>query len=256
MQSFQIMVINLNDSVERLESFRRQIEPENVNWSRLSAVDGRYGMPNGNFIYDEDQAVIRHDRPLRNGEIGCYLSHIKALENFISSQEKYAIIFEDDVKIPSGSIAKIKSISTKLDELYGDHWDCLNFGASQRKGFQSFAFDCLDMKILRSTYLPVSLPGVLWSRAGAKALLNDKISKIIRGPIDTEMRSFFARRGRSFVPEMPITSRFDFKSDIGLSAPVAIKRSRKGSSLRSKLVRHMPDMINAHFYLNYRRLIK
>lgn len=256
MQTFQITVINLDDSVDRLASFQRQIEPENVHWSRLSAVDGRYEMPYGDFTYDENQAVIRHDRSLRTGEIGCYLSHIKALKNFISSNAKYAIIFEDDVKIPRGSINTIKTICMKLDELYGDHWDCLNFGASQRKGFQRFAFDCLDIKILRSTYLPVSLPGVLWSRAGATALLNDKISKIIRGPIDTEMRSFFARRGRSFVPENPITSRFDLKSDIGLSTPVAITRSRKGSSLRSKLVRHMPDMINAHFYLNYRRVIK
>lgn len=31
------------------------------------------------------------------GELGCAMSHIAALKRFLSSDEEYAIIFEDDV---------------------------------------------------------------------------------------------------------------------------------------------------------------
>ena len=54
----------------------------------------------------------------------------------------------------------------------------------------------------------------MWTRAGAEAYLNSIFGHKIRGPVDTEMRSHFARRGRSFVPADPMTSRLDFSSQL------------------------------------------
>ena len=50
----------------------------------MPAVDGRHGMPEGDYDYDAAAAIIRHDRPLNTGEFGCYLSHIKALRMFLA----------------------------------------------------------------------------------------------------------------------------------------------------------------------------
>lgn len=42
-------------------------------------------------------AISGKIRPLSPGELGCTLSHIAAYNDFLESDEKYAIIFEDDV---------------------------------------------------------------------------------------------------------------------------------------------------------------
>lgn len=41
-------------------------------------------------------AVVGHAKALTPGELGCTLSHLDALRDFLESSEKYAIIFEDD----------------------------------------------------------------------------------------------------------------------------------------------------------------
>ena len=73
------------------------------------------------------------------------------------------------------------------------------------------------IEVRRSTYMPLSTPGIIWSRAGPEAYLSSIFGQKIRGPVDTEMRSHFPRRGRSFVPAEPMTSRLDFSSEIAVS---------------------------------------
>ena len=135
------------------------------------------------YDYDEAAAIIRHDRPLNTGEIGCYLSHIKALRMFLAGEAACAVVLEDDIDIPTQELFEnLKAIAAKLDEFYGDKWDCVNFGSAQRPGFQDVAFIENGIEVRRSTFLPVSLPGVMWTRAGAEAYLNSIFGHKIRGP--------------------------------------------------------------------------
>ena len=60
---FDVLVINLAGSDERLESVRHMLDREQVAWRRMPAVDGHHGMPEGDYDYDEAAAIIRHDRP-------------------------------------------------------------------------------------------------------------------------------------------------------------------------------------------------
>ena len=228
---------------------------EQINWRRMPAVDGRHGMPEGDYDYDEAAAIIRHDRPMTTGEIGCYLSHIKALQMFLVGSSQYAVILEDDIDIPTGTFTRLHSIATKLNDVYGEKWDCVNFGSSQRPGFQTTVFTESGIEVRRSTYMPLSTPGLMWSRAGAEAYLSSIFGQKIRGPVDTEMRSHFARRGRSFVPAEPMTKRLDFSSEIAVSGSRNRPEGRKGSSARSKILRHFPDYLHACIMLRYRRLV-
>lgn len=43
--------------------------------------------------------VRNHKRPLSPSELGCTLSHKKALEDFLSTDAKYCYVLEDDVKV-------------------------------------------------------------------------------------------------------------------------------------------------------------
>lgn len=253
MCDFDVLVINLDGSDERLESVRHMLDSEAVPWRRMPAVDGRHGMPEGAYSYDQASAIIRHDRPLNTGEIGCYLSHIKALGMFLEGQAEYAVVLEDDIDIPAGTFRDLGAIAKKLTDRYGDKWDCVNFGSSQRPGFQDTVFTVNSIEVRRSTYMPLSTPGIMWTRAGAKAYLSSVFGQKIRGPVDTEMRSHFARRGRSFVPAAPMTDRLDFSSEIAVSGARKQPKGRKGSSARSKILRHFPDYLNAFVMLRYRR---
>lgn len=132
----------------------------------------------------------------------------------------------------------------------------MNFGSAQRPGLQDTALIENGIEVRRSTYIPLSTPGIIWTRAGAEAYLSSIFGQKIRGPVDTEMRSHFARRGRSFVPAEPMTSRLDFSSEIAVSGSRAQPKGRKGSSARSKILRHFPDYLNAYLMLRYRRIVK
>ena len=114
---------------------------------------------------------------------------------FLAREAACAVVLEDDIEIPSGTFENLKAIAAKLDEFYGDKWDCVNFGSAQRLGFQDVAFIENGIEVRRSTFLPVSLPGVMWTRAGAEAYLSSIFGQKIRGPVDTEMRSHLRAAG-------------------------------------------------------------
>lgn len=44
-----------------------------------------------------NQAVVGKSKAMTPGELGCSLSHIAALKDFLASDQPYAVIFEDDV---------------------------------------------------------------------------------------------------------------------------------------------------------------
>ncbi|MHA3055806.1 glycosyltransferase family 25 protein [Acinetobacter sp. ANC 4633] len=59
----------------------------------------QFGIIGKNLSVSEyfQQGVAGKKKPMTPGELGCTLSHIAALRDFLNSDEQYAIIFEDDV---------------------------------------------------------------------------------------------------------------------------------------------------------------
>ncbi|MEB3754272.1 glycosyltransferase family 25 protein [Acinetobacter sp. MD2(2019)] len=64
--------------------------------------------------------VAGKNKPMTPGELGCTLSHLDALKDFLASNEKYAMIFEDDV---------IERFEIDLNEL-AQHIETLNLDES------------------------------------------------------------------------------------------------------------------------------
>lgn len=60
-------------------------------------------------------AVAGHAKALTPGELGCTLSHLEALRDFLKTTEKYAIIFEDDA-IQDGNFS-FDDIENNLEHL-------------------------------------------------------------------------------------------------------------------------------------------
>lgn len=62
-----------------------------------------------------EMAVKGRSQPLTPSELGCTLSHLKALELFLESENEYALIFEDDAILPDDlTIDKLKQELEKV----------------------------------------------------------------------------------------------------------------------------------------------
>ena len=53
------------------------------------------------------RGYIKHGQILTPGEVGCALSHVRMLQEFLNSNAQIAVIFEDDVIIEKQSVDKL-----------------------------------------------------------------------------------------------------------------------------------------------------
>ena len=117
-------IINLDKSKLRLENILPLVKDLGFNYSRIPAV-------NGSILSDDDKNKIvdfsSYSKYMgkypKNGTIGCSLSHIKLWEEFLQSEAKYALVFEDDVIFDPVKIKKIVDDLIKIPET----WDVVSF---------------------------------------------------------------------------------------------------------------------------------
>ena len=64
---------------------------------RVPAVDGR--LVSAETKVDRRLYRRRHGRDVRPGEIGCYLSHLAAMQAFLATDAEHALILEDDATL-------------------------------------------------------------------------------------------------------------------------------------------------------------
>uniref|UniRef100_A0A7S0DJW9 Glycosyl transferase family 25 domain-containing protein n=1 Tax=Amorphochlora amoebiformis TaxID=1561963 RepID=A0A7S0DJW9_9EUKA len=91
---------------------------------------------------------------MTNGELGCELSHVAILRDFLSKEFRYCMVFEDDARVnpavidffAKGGYKTVKETLTMLADTHNEwEWNQLNLGACGGR--------CFDRK-----YLNVSLP--------------------------------------------------------------------------------------------------
>lgn len=107
-------------------------------------------------------------RKLTPGEVGCYLSHLKAIHCFLETKDNYAVIAEDDIVFSS-------SFDRVLDELTFESkssFDVLLLG--YRNGYGSFwhSMNTGSQKCIRFVDCGYGAHGYLISRAGAEKILS------------------------------------------------------------------------------------
>jgi len=95
----RILVINLARADERRRHMERQLSAFGLAFERVEAIDGRN-------LAAADRALVDHDRrrritpyPLSDNEIGCWLSHRRALSDAAASGIPMTAILEDDADL-------------------------------------------------------------------------------------------------------------------------------------------------------------
>lgn len=220
-------LINLDSSHERLQKADIELKKQQVEYTRISAVDGRKLELASYEGYESKKAHAFTGRDLIGAEIGCYLSHKKAIEAFLSSDADYGVVLEDDLKLSFDFHQKISEIIQWLEQNNKKEWDVINLGAKKKKLTSKLAqFD--QYELLHAYYFPILAIGLIWSRHGAQEFLNRISDQSIYMPIDVELQSWLSKNGKGLSVYPALVLQNGSESDIDAGTVL-----KQGKSLRS-----------------------
>ncbi|GAA3569146.1 glycosyltransferase family 25 protein [Marinobacter xestospongiae] len=94
--SLPIYLVSLDKDHQRRQQLAAMLPSHHQQFRRISAVDGRE-LPAREFFRLAFGAMKQGHRLMLPGEVGCSLSHIQALEQFLDSGARAALIVEDDI---------------------------------------------------------------------------------------------------------------------------------------------------------------
>jgi glycosyl transferase family 25 len=112
-----IYIINLDKDFERMASLAKNLQFLGLNYTRISAIHGK-AVPQWEDLVNEKLYKKRNRMPMpRPGEVGCYLSHLKAMKEFMLTGEPWCVILEDDVEVLPECLEVLRALGTQ------DDWD-------------------------------------------------------------------------------------------------------------------------------------
>lgn len=121
--AFVTYVINMDSATERMAHMDSELARVQIPYIRQPGVVGmELPYPNENF--SEWSYKYLHGRRWAPRELGCYLSHIQCLRNFLQTDAPYALILEDDVKLDDN----LKDILERAIEHAAD-WNMLRLSS-------------------------------------------------------------------------------------------------------------------------------
>jgi len=144
-----------------------QLEALGMPFARVPAVDGR--LVAAETKVDRLLYRRRHGRDVRPGEIGCYLSHLAAMQTFLTTDAEYALILEDDATLLP-ALPEVLARATSRET--ATSWDVLKL-ESRRTGFklalqQLSPSHAITVNLFRST----GSAAYILSRHAAEVYLN------------------------------------------------------------------------------------
>lgn len=236
-----VYLINLDSSQDRLASATRQLRAAGLSFERVPAFDGRALRPQDFPDYDPAGAVAYMGRPLRGGEIGCYLSHLAAARRFLESGAKCGIVFEDDAALKPGFAAGLEILLPWLDR-HRDSWDLVNLGSPQHKIYtpvMGFQVAGRHHDLTRAHYFPMTATALIWSRTGAETFVGTH-RHITRG-VDNHFRHWLTRTDRGLAVWPPLVTTTGAESDIEDGKG---KRSAEGRHPLYGLIKQRRQIVN------------
>lgn len=175
-----IWVINLDKSIDRLNTITNNLNELGLKFNRFHAVYGKSLI--GNDIVNNTSFIGRH-LLLNYSMVGCSLSHKKLWLQLINDYAESYLILEDDAVLNEKSIEIIQ----KLDKLQHDNnIDIISLhGLLPHNKVIKPEYQVDDISIGNSI-LPLNLTGYMITKEGAYKLLN-QLNKKMTFPIDLEM---------------------------------------------------------------------
>ncbi len=243
-----VYLINLDSSTERLAQASAELKKHNIEFERISAVDGRKLDVKTYAGYNSIRSNAYTGRDLIGAEIGCYLSHKKALETFVQSEHEFALILEDDLSL----VNNFNDVLNKTMNYLHDHvvnWAVINVAANKKKLAEPIT-EISNHELLHAYYFPILALGLLWTKEGAKSFLSQM--KEIYTPIDVEIQAWACKTGLGLSIYPAIVRPSGVDSDIDANTIAAKKDSLRVDRFIPKQKRLWLNKINAMKYLYFK----
>ena len=206
----KVLLINLDDSQQRLNHCSNELQKQNITFERISAIRGSQ--------LTEDE-ILQHYSPTLNseryfkslsvGEIGCYLSHRKAWQKIVDEQLDYGIVLEDDISLDGDLKGAIESI----DGL-GFNWDYIKLSRYENKigkVVKQFPLGAFELVVYAKAMTGCGSQAV--SYEGAKKLL--KNSEQFGRPVDSDIQHWWECQLEVLnLHPFPLRPNGQFESDI------------------------------------------
>ncbi len=228
--NFTVKLINLDASEGRLKSATDSLVAAGFDFERFPAIDGRKRNDLVAEYYDDEGALKVMGRSLSRGEIGCYLSHLICLKEFLSGSDSLLLVIEDDFAFVRGGAEAIRASLELLkdDSPFEKPW-MVTLGRRRKKIFRpfaSFSAGGTEWNLRRAYYIPDRTTGIIWSKAAATRFVSD--FNCIRYPIDVELQLWCGKNrcGLAFDDPPLRSDPFESTIDSGAKSARRIKRSR------------------------------
>lgn len=202
-----LYLINLDESLQRLEVATNQLSTQGLQFKRLSAYDGRKTNPDDLVVYDRSKAYQYLGRAMVGGEMGCYFSHLDAAHQFLKSDASIGIVIEDDIRCDIDFVSIIQEAVDWLNQNGHADWELLNFGNQKLKistPVREFRLGAKIYTLHKAHYFPMTTTGIAWSRAGAQNFIDS--SQSIFAPVDNFLRHWQTRRAKGYSFDPPLVS--------------------------------------------------
>jgi glycosyl transferase family 25 len=180
MKTWKICLINLARSTDRLTACAKQLDAYSLPFDRIEAVNGdSLDSTIINNLYNfNDSSYHKH---MTNGELGCYLSHVRAWQKIVDEQLDYAVILEDDILLQENIQGGLEAI-----EYIQQPWDIIKLAEVSAKRKVVHQIPVGDFSLVTYNKVPSRTCAQVVSLSGAKKLL--AASSSINRPIDIELQ--------------------------------------------------------------------
>lgn len=180
--SLPIVFINLDRDAERRTRLLAELQQIDMPSERFPAVWWADVPPaQASRWYSDDLNARQYYKPLRNGEKGCYASHIGAWQQLLASDAPALVVLEDDVRLTPQFAEVVKAIAALQEP-----WDMVKLLGRDREKVRSQRPLVPGTALVDYSRVPSMTAGYVVSRAGAAKLLAHR--QPFGRPIDVDLR--------------------------------------------------------------------
>lgn len=216
-------VINLDRSTDRLAAITARLAAAGIDWQRHPAAapaSTEAALTHPLYRGARMRKLFRRD--MTRGEVGCFLSHMAAMQAALDEGAPLALIFEDDAVPFDGAKSALEALSNWIIYQTGKPVDWLHLSRPTEKWSRPLAL--VDDISVRRTFRPPFVSSAnLWTRKGMQTFLLSVERNGMDRPVDDAMRACFCQSGSAAVLEKPIFgedgSPTTIDTQVGSSAP-------------------------------------
>ena len=240
LQKMKIYVINLITSTARRESIDRCARDTDLSVEFIDAVDGRTISSLDTLGYSMRANRKQYGRLLSAGEVGCYASHLKVANYFLSTGDEHCVVLEDDAFFDRSFADFLNNFTANIGSL-PKNLQLVNLGKSAKANLRSKKpFQAEKIALFETYRFPTTSRGILWSKSGAKDFV--KNGAVIAKPLDHYFKDWLTRTPGGYCLDEPIIRSAQFASDIGQGTGRLELSLMEG--IRHDIARGKRDLVN------------